>query len=324
MRTFIHKLKIRKKILKFLVFAGIPITYFSAIWLKYVKLSGIGKIENKIFMRIGILPVLDHYYQPMINPGKYLTKSLRDDRTLTGINFNIEEQLQLLSKFSYNKELVQIPLGNNDSFGYYYNNGNYESGDAEYFYNIIRHFKPGRIIEIGSGWSTLIALKALSQNKIEDTNYQCQHICVEPYEYQWLENTGVELLRVKAEALEKSFFRKLEANDILFIDSSHIIRPQGDVLFEYLEILPVLNSGVLIHVHDIFTPKDYPNEWIYNHLFWNEQYLLEAFLMFNNQFKIVGALNYLAHHYYNELSSKCPVFSNQKGKEPGAFWIMKM
>lgn len=323
MRAFIHNLKIKKKILKVLVFIGIPFTYCSAVWLKYVRISGLGKIENKIFMRIGILPVLDHYYQPMINPGKYLTKSLRDDRTLTGINFNIEEQLQLLSKFRYNKELVQLPLGKSDSIGYYYNNGNYESGDAEYFYNIIRHFKPRRIIEIGSGWSTLIALNALSQNKIEDKKYQCQHICVEPYEYQWLESAGVEVLRVKAESLEKSFFGKLETNDILFIDSSHIIRPQGDVLFEYLEILPVLNSGVLIHVHDIFTPKDYPNEWIYNHLFWNEQYLLEAFLMFNNKFKIIGALNYLSHSYHKELSDKCPVFSTQKGREPGAFWMVK-
>jgi predicted O-methyltransferase YrrM len=283
-----------------------------------------GKIENKIFMTLGILPVLDHYYQPMINPGKYLKKSLFEDRILTGINFNAEEQLQLLSEFNYNEELLQFPIEKTDSFGYYYNNGNYESGDAEYFYNIIRHFKPRKIIEIGSGSSTLIAQKAMGQNKIEDRNYKCQHICIEPFEQPWLEKIEIELHRVNAETLDKSFFRELEENDILFIDSSHIIRPQGDVLFEYLEILPVLKPGVLIHAHDIFTPKDYPDSWINNHLFWNEQYLLESFLMFNHSFKIIGALNYLAHHYNKEFSDKCPVFSKQKGKEPGAFWIMKL
>jgi len=75
----------------------------------------------------------------------------------------------------------------------------------------------------------------------------------------------------------------------LFIDSSHIIRPQGDVLFEYLEILPILNAGVFVHIHDIFTPKDYLSEWILDgKVFWNEQYLLEAFLSFNTCFKIMG------------------------------------
>ena len=91
------------------------------------------------------------------------------------------------------------------------------------------------------------------------------------------------------------FFAKDKKNDILFIDSSHIIRPQGDVLFEYLEILPILNPGVVVHIHDIFSPKDYLDNWIINdHLFWNEQYLLEAFLSFNNNSPFIdGLLNAL-------------------------------
>jgi len=117
---------------------------------------------------------------------------------------------------------------------------------------------------------------------------------------------------------------QLKSNDLLFIDSSHIIRPQGDVLFEYLELLPTLKPGVLIHVHDIFTPKDYPDEWVYkNHYLWNEQYLLEAFMSFNSGFKIMGALNYLAHNYRNELAEKCPVFAKHEDGEPGAFWMIK-
>jgi hypothetical protein len=187
-----------------------------------------------------------------------------------------------------------------------------------------KHFKPKRIIEIGSGSSTLMVRNALTANKLSNPNYDCNHICIEPYEMPWLEKLDIELIREKVENIDISFFQKLESNDILFIDSSHIIRPQGDVLYEYLELLPTLKSGVLIHVHDIFTPKDYLNDWVYeNHLLWNEQYLVEAFITNNSEFKIIGALNYLTHNYRKEFSEKCPIFANQKGREPGAFWMVK-
>src|SRR5207249_4692755 len=173
---------------------------------------------------------------------KDLRKSLRENRTLPGIDLNDEEQLNLLKSFSFNEELLMFPVEKKGEIEFYYNNHGYESGDAEYLYNMIRHFKPKRIIEIGSGNSTLMARNAIVRNKVEDVNYTCQQICIEPYEKPWLEKIEVELIREKAENLNASFFQKLEANDILFIDSTHIIRPQGDVLFEYLEILPTLKS----------------------------------------------------------------------------------
>jgi len=314
----------RNIVFKFVRFIGFPLTFISALWLRFVRSAGIGIIEEKILMTIGVLPVIDHYYQPLVNPKKHLLKSLRDDRKLPGIDFNTTGQLDLLAKFDYSNELRKFPLEKIDQVTYYYNNESYESGDSEYLYNMIRHFKPRRIIEIGSGLSTLMVYNAISQNKSQDENYQCTHTCIEPYEVKWLEKTGVEVIRKKVEEIDKSFFQQLEANDILFIDSSHVIRPQGDVLFEYLEILPILKPGVLVHVHDIFMPKDYPDEWIYKkHLLWNEQYLLEAFLTFNDRFKIIGAVNYLAHNYHAELSDKCPIFAKQPGKEPGSFWMVK-
>lgn len=79
-----------------------------------------------------------------------------------------------------------------------------------------------------------------------------------------------------------------------------------------------------MHVHDIFTPKDCPDEWVYDrHSLWNEQYLLEAFISFNSEYKIIVALNYLRHNHTKELAEKCPVFATQEGKEPGSFWIVK-
>src|SRR5262249_33961193 len=151
-------------------------------------------------------------------------------------------------------------------------NPSFEGGDAEYFYSIIRSKKPARIIEVGSGYSTLLASQAIRANQQEIPGYTCQHVCIEPYESPWLESAGVTVIRRRVEELEQPIWRELGCNDLLFIDSSHVIRPQGDVLFEYLEVLPSLAPGVIVHIHDIFTPRDYPDRWLVDEVrFWNEQ-----------------------------------------------------
>jgi hypothetical protein len=320
--------KALKPVIKVFLLLGTPFTFLSSLWLKLViKSNEKGKIEDAVFSKLGILPVLDHYYQPLINPRKHLKKSSREDRALPGVDLNISEQLAVLSKFDYNEELLSFPVDKSGEITgeeYFYNNLAYGSGDAEYLYNIIRYFKPRRIIEIGSGWSTLMAQNAINKNNNEDESYQCEHICIEPYERPWLEKKNLKVIGKKVEDIESSFFEQLGPDDILFIDSSHVIRPQGDVLCEYLQILPVLKPGVMVHVHDIFTPRDYPDAWIYKPLLWNEQYLLEAFLSFNGRFKIIGATNFLSHNYRGEFSAKCPVFSKQPGREPGAFWMKRV
>lgn len=294
--------------------------------IKLIRTAGLWnlKICKIFFLKVGIYPIVDHYYEPLFNP-KHLRKSLRDDRNLPGIDFNIQGQLELLNNFSYNDELVKIPLDKTNDLEFYYHNESFESGDAEYLYNVIRFFKPSKIIEIGSGHSTLMAIQAITRNKKDDDSYKCDHICIEPYEMNWLERTNVTLIREKVECIDINIFKTLQKNDILFIDSSHMIRPQGDVLFECLEILPILNSGVLIHFHDIFTPKDYLKEWIVDLVrFWNEQYLLEAFLTNNKEFEIIGAVNFLKHNYPNELFDKCPILKYESDREPGSFWIRKV
>ncbi|HWD87513.1 MAG TPA: class I SAM-dependent methyltransferase [Mucilaginibacter sp.] len=319
----------KKFIWKSIFVLGVPFTYLSSVWLRLIlKKNKAGKVEDRIFSHVGILPVSEHYYEPLIHPKKHLKKSLRDDRILPGIDMNIQEQLNILAAFDYNHELLEFPVNESKDSGdvtFFYNNGFYQAGDAEYLYNMVRHFKPKKIIEIGSGNSTLMAKNAIDKNKTDNKNYQCEHICIEPYEMPWLETKNVKVIRKKVEDIDVTFFEQLEPNDILFIDSSHMIRPQGDVLFEYLEILPVLKAGVIIHIHDIFTPKDYPDEWVFTkRLLWNEQYLLEAFLSFNNMFKIIGATNYLSHHYSSEFAAKCPVFAQQPDKEAQAFWMKRV
>ncbi|MCK4663287.1 MAG: class I SAM-dependent methyltransferase [Bacteroidales bacterium] len=314
-------------LLKFLDLVFSPLTLISSIWLRFirrrlVKFWGNDSIISKIiFTKIGVFPIIDHYYEPLFNH-KRLKYSLRLDRQLNGIDFNISEQLSLLKKFNYNDELKEIGNLPENKLTFSFSKGPFGPGDTEYLYNIIRLLKPKKIIEIGSGHSTLITQHALTKNSIENKIYHYEHICIEPYENLWLEKLPIRVIRKLVEDVDINFFKQLNENDILFIDSSHIIRPQGDVLFEYLQILPSLNNGVIVHIHDIFTPKDYPNEWIINgNLFWNEQYLLESFLSLNNSYKIIGALNYIKHNYYNELAEKCPMLT--KDREPGSFWIKK-
>lgn len=301
-----------------------PLTLISALWLKVLRKKGSSPLSDSIFMRVGVFPILDHYYEPMINPAKHLERPLEQDRELASIDLNLAGQLRLLDDFQYAQELKSFPLHEEKPNAYYYLNDSYGPGDSEYLYNMIRHFQPKQIIEIGSGNSTLMAQNAIRKNQQLNSDYQCQHSCIEPFEQPWLEELGIEVKRERVEKIDLAVFKNLEANDILFIDSSHIIRPQGDVLHEYLTILPLLKPGVIIHIHDIFTPKDYPKKWVVdNHHFWNEQYLLEAFLSFNDSFEIIGALNYLKHHHFVQLQDKCPVLGEFPACEPGAFWMKK-
>ena len=302
-----------------------PFTYVSAIWFGAIRKIGIKRmrLSKKIFRTVGVLPIRDHYYEPLFNP-KHLRYSLRKDRILNGINFNIKEQLEILNQFNYNEELEKIPQNKTKKTEFYYHNGSFGPCDAQYLYNIIRLFKPKKIIEIGSGYSTLMAQNAICVNKRECSHYNCEHICIEPYNFSWLENLNVCVIRKRAEEVDIEIFNELDSNDILFIDSSHMIRPQGDVLFEYLEILPILKSGVLVHIHDIFTPKDYLNEWILDEIkLWNEQYLFEAFMTFNKEYKVIASLNYLRHSYFPEISRACPMLKTEPEGEPCSFWIAR-
>jgi len=282
------------------------------------------KVSKWIFKKVGVFPIVNHYYEPLFVE-THIKNPLNKDRNLPGIRWNDNGQLALLHQFNYQEELVTIPYHKTDDpLQFYYGNPSLGPGDAEYLYCMIRHFKPGRIIEIGSGYSTLIAKEGIENNKRENSLYNCEQICIEPYEMPWLEKTGVQVIRKLVENVDVSFFSLLQNNDILFIDSSHMIRPQGDVLYEFLEILPSLNSGVIIHVHDIFSPKDYTKKHIVDDvLFWNEQYLLEAFLSCNDEFVIIGALNYLKTHFSDNLNTKLPVLRNHSDHLPGSFWIKK-
>ena len=303
----------------------LPVVVPAAWIMKLVRRVGMERLPKtrSLLRRIGVFPVRDHYYEPLFD-FSHLKSKLSSDRLIPGLDLNVPAQLDLLGRFDYQEELSAFPLLYSGEGSYFFENGWYGAGDAEFLYSLIRLMQPRRIIEVGSGYSTLVAIEALRRNA-EGGAALCDHLCIEPYERSWLESKGVTVIRERLEDVGTERFRELQANDILFIDSSHVIRPQGDVLKEILEILPTLNPGVLVHFHDIFTPRDYPEAWLEEKvLLWNEQYLLEAFLSCNREFEVIGALNFLTRHHFSLIAEKFPVLALQgPSASPAAFWLRR-
>ena len=316
----------RKIIMPIIDVMFVIFTYPSAFLLKLIRRAGVNRMplcKNALF-KVGVFPILDHYYEPQFDNRKNQI-DFSQERNLPGIDWRVSDQLKMLKTLTFSGELAGIlqEKTKENSLEFHLNNGAFESGDAECWYQIIRANKPKRIIEIGSGNSTLMAIKAIKKNQSEQLNYTCEHICIEPYEMPWLEQMDITIIREKVEDMDLSFFSQLKENDILFIDSSHVIRPQGDVLFEYLELLPSLNKGVIVHIHDIFSPRNYPKSWLQDDIrFWNEQYLVEAFLSNNDSWEIIASLNFLHHNYYNLLKEVAPFLTPER--EPGSFYIKKI
>ena len=271
----------------------------------------------------GVLPVPFHYYHPAFDPDALPQSVWTRESSLPGIDLRVDQQLALMSQFRCQDELRQFPLRGNPSSGFYYLNRMFGPGDAEALYSIIRHLKPQRMIEIGSGCSTLLAKAALDRNRLE--GHHSEHICIEPFPAPWLEELQLtRLIQKPVETIKSEFFQQLGANDILFIDSSHVLRIGGDVQHEYLEILPRLQPGVFVHAHDIFLPFEYPLSWVRDKKwFWTEQHILQAFLAFNSAFEVVLALNYLHAHHRQALAHAAPVYADHPASKPGSLWIRR-
>lgn len=192
-----------------------------------------------------------HYYQPIPNTANINWKKLSKPQKIFGINFNDKKQIKLVNTFKrYQKEYNNFPtIKSEDNSKFFLNNLAFDNIDALNYYNIIRYFKPKTIIEIGSGQSTKIAAQACLLNK------KTKLISIEPYPQEILTKgfPGLnKLITKKVEEININFFKKLNKNDILFIDSSHVLNTGGDVAYEILNILPQLKKGVIIHIHDIF------------------------------------------------------------------------
>jgi hypothetical protein len=267
-----------------------------------------------------------HYHSPIPDLVEVRARAQalfdRDRRTLPGIDLRESGQLELLRAL--------IPFYDEQPWSddpapplrYYFLNPFYSYADALFLYGMIRHLRPASIVEIGSGYSSCVTLDT---NELCFGNaIACTFIEPNPEVLRSLlrpgDETRVRLVASPLQDVDLEEFRRLRANDILFVDSTHVSRIGSDVHTILFEILPALRPGVFIHFHDIFHPFEYPEPWVLEGRQWHEAYLLRAFLQFNESFEIVLFNTFLWQFHRDVLAREMPLCLKNPG---GSLWLRR-
>ena len=266
----------------------------------------------ELWEKLGIHIVPDHYYYPIPS-----TKELSDDlfrkiSACIGIDWNTDKQEHYLHNI-FPRYATEVEFAPNEGLSLV---------DASIYHSMIRDRRPRKIIEIGAGNSTKIAARACSTN--EKDGYPCELVAIDPYPTKELQKGFPGFTRIIENKVQLVELREFLDCDLLFIDSSHVVKIGGDVNYEMFEIIPTLKRDCLIHFHDILLPGEYWKEWVKGRrLFWTEQYLLQAFMQFNSNFEIIWASRY--QHLNNELAIKkiFPYFNSEK-HHITSFWIRRI
>ncbi|MFD0864104.1 class I SAM-dependent methyltransferase [Sungkyunkwania multivorans] len=268
-----------------------------------------------------------HYYSPIVSVDeikrreKDIWKGAAIDG-IAGIDLNTDRQRSLAIDLS--KYYEEMPFEENPVEGlrYKFDNNMYRHTDGILLYGMLRHLAPKRIIEVGSGHSSALMLdvnQRFFNNEIDLT-------FIEPYPERLFstitdtDKVSTTIFERDLQEMEVSYFKNLGKGDILFIDSTHIAKCGSDVNYILFEILPALHPGVFIHFHDIFYPFEYPKGWVYGGRNWNENYILRAFLMNNENYKIQLFSDYL-HKHHSDVFEKMPLAYKDFG---GDIWLEKI
>lgn len=258
------------------------------------------KITKRLLYPVG------HYYSPYPNIEAIHDKSgIAEDYILTGVNLETELQFKLLTVMKDYFAEINWPTKKTEDYNYYFENLYFSYSDAVFLHCIFRTFKPRKVIEVGSGYSSA-AMSDINNNFFNST---IKLTFIEPYPEERLyplvsKRDEVIVDFVQNVSIEK--FKDLEKDDLLFIDTSHVSKYHSDVNHIFFNILPNLKSGVIIHIHDIFYPFEYPQEWIMQGRAWNEAYLLRAFLQYNSAFEILCFPSYLEREYKEWFEGNMP------------------
>lgn len=267
-----------------------------------------------------------HYYSPIPSQSHVRANERRlfgsPPRTLPGVDLREEAQLALLRELERYYGEQPFPRHRAPPRRYCFVNPSYSYSDALFLYGMIRHARPRRVVEVGSGYSSCVTL---------DTNelffgdaIECTFVEPYPELLRSLLRPGdearIRLLPQDAQSVEPKVFDELEANDILFIDSTHVSKVGSDVNHLMFEVLPRLRPGVYVHFHDVFHPFEYPPAWVYEGRAWSEAYLLRAFLMFNPAFEIVLFNTFLEHFHEPWFREHMPLCLENRG---GSIWLRR-
>lgn len=267
-----------------------------------------------------------HYYSTIVNVDEIDQNQERiwsnvQKEDIEGIPLFSSDQIEIGKQFSNFYNEIPFKDEKQSHIRYYFDNGYYRHTDGIVLYSILRFTKPKRIIEIGSGFSSAVMLDV--NNLFFDTTIQLTFIEPYPTRLKSLltekDNQNITILQSKVQEVDLSLFKTLEAGDILFIDSTHVSKCDSDLNRILFEILPLIKKGVYIHFHDIFYPFEYPKEWVLKGYNWNENYILRAFLMHNEKYKIIFFSHYM-HLHHPEVFKEMPAAYNDFG---GSLWLQK-
>ncbi len=266
-----------------------------------------------------------HFYSPIPALEDIAAREeqiFRKPRALPGIDLNEAGQLELLEKLGQFHSDQPFPEQQSDTLRFFADNPNYRYGEALTLYGMLRLLRPRRVIEVGSGYSSCVILDT------RDHHFEGKIDCtfIEPYPellMSLIRPGDIETVRLIGESVQNvgsEVFGELQAGDILLIDSTHVGKAGSDVNDLIFRVLPALNPGVYIQVHDIYYPFQYPREWVFEGRAWNEAYVLRAFLQYNAAFSIVLYNQYLATFHRDALAAALPLAA----KNPGSsIWLRK-
>ncbi len=262
-----------------------------------------------------------HFYQPIPNTREIPAALWQAESQMPGVDMNEAGQLHLLREVfpRFQEEYDRFPTEPTERpYEFYFNNPMFAGTDALALYCMVRHFRPQRIVEVGSGFSSLVSAQALQKNGSGGLT------CIEPYPSGVLRDgfPGLtKLIPSKVQNVPLETFSELEDRDILFIDSSHVVQIGGDVNYLFLEVLPRLAPGVVVQVHDIFLPLHGREDWVMEqYRFWTEQDLLQAFLVFNSEYEVLLSNSYLSRRYHAQMQHTFPKSPWWGG---GSFWMRR-
>lgn len=267
---------------------------------------------------VGLHILRPHFYSP-VPTLRELDGRVWTPYDLTGVDWRPAAQRRLLARLgTWAEELGEFPDNQPASnTRFFYNNTAFCRTDAAVYYALIRELKPRRVLEVGAGYSTLLAAEAAARNASTIVD------CIEPFPMAALREKIAgfgHLIEQKVQAVPVEEFERLEAGDILFIDSSHVSRVGSDVNYLILRVLPRLGDGVLVHIHDMFLPDEYPETWVRElKLFWNEQYLVYVFLLFNSRFRVLLSTHFLGRAAPEDIVKAFPFCQPPGG---GSLWLM--
>jgi predicted O-methyltransferase YrrM len=272
---------------------------------------------------------LGHYYSPLPD-SRELAREPRQwqvwpekPRPTPGIGWNPETQRRLAGEVFARQDRLQLAHAETvDPTEYWAENDQYPPLDAWVLEGFLRYLRPARMIEVGSGFSSLITARVNRELLAGSMSFTC----IEPNPRGFLADgvPGINNLRVEAvQDTPLSVFEQLEAGDVLFVDTAHTVKTGGDVAWIYGEIIPRLLPGVVVHIHDAFIPGDYPKEWVLEGWGWNEIYLLKAFLAFNRAFEVLFGVQWMIQNEPGLVDRAFPGFRHYRHRQGAALWIRR-